>query len=120
MSFSSKSPIFTDLFLLLYLELVEDSSISVASLDGSSLVLSSAHDPPVLDPMVPPSPEPLVGPDLRRSTQVSVARPFLNDYHCFFAPATLYKPHTYCKTHTNPLWQQAMSEELDTLHKNHT
>ena len=120
MSSSSKSPIFTNLFLLLYLELVEDSSISVASPDGSSLVLSSAHDSPVLDPMAPPSPEPLVGFNLRCSTWVSVPPPYLTDYHCSFALATLYEPHTYREVHTNLLWQQAMLEELDTLHKNHT
>ena len=120
MSSSSKSPIFIDLFLPLYLELVEDSSTSASSLDGSSPVLSSAHDPPVLDSIAPPSSEPPVGPDLRHSTQVSVAPPYLTDYHFVFAPATLYKPYTYCKTHTDSLWQQVMSEELDNLHKNHT
>ena len=79
MSSSSKSPIFTDLFLPLYLELMEDSSISVASPDGSSLVLSSAHDSPVLDPMAPPSPESPVDLELRRSTRVSIPPPYLID-----------------------------------------
>ena len=60
---SSESPIFTDLFLPLYPELVEDSSTSAASLDDLSLVLSPAYDPPVLDPVAPPSPESTVGPE---------------------------------------------------------
>ena len=70
--------------------------------------------------MAPPSPEPPVGPDLHHSTQVSVPPPYLTDYYCSFALATLYELHTYCKAHTDPFWQQTMSEKLDTLHKNHT
>ena len=46
--------------------------------------------------------------------------PYLIDYHCSFALTTLYEPHTYREAHTDPLWQQAMNEELDALHKNHT
>ena len=100
---SSESPIFIDLFLLLYPELVEDSSTSVASPDDSSLVLSPAYDLPVLDPVAPPSPESLVGPELRHSTRVSIPPPYLTDYHCSFALATLYEPHTYREAHTDPL-----------------
>ena len=44
-SSSSESPIFTDLFLPFYPELVEDSSTSTASPDDSSPVLSPAYDP---------------------------------------------------------------------------
>ena len=99
---------------------MEDSSTSAASLDDSSPILSPAYDPPVLDPVAPPSPESLVGPELRRSTRVSIPPPYLTDYHCSFALATLYEPHTYREAHTDPLWQQAMNEELDALHKNNT
>ena len=63
-SSSLKSPIFTDLFLSLYPELMEDSSTLSASPDDSSPVLSLAYDLPVLDPMAPPSPESPVGPEL--------------------------------------------------------
>ena len=70
--------------------------------------------------MAPPSPESPVDPELRRSTRVSIPPPYLTDYHCFFALATLYEPHTFRKAHTDPFWQQAMNEELDALHKNHT
>ncbi|KAF3973209.1 hypothetical protein CMV_003356 [Castanea mollissima] len=69
MSSFLKSPYFTDLFLPLYPEFVEDSSTLAASPDDLSLILSLAHDLPVLDPMAPWSPEPLVGPDLRRFTR---------------------------------------------------
>ena len=95
---------FTDLFLPLYLEFMEDSSTVVASLDDSSLVLSLAHDLPVLDPMAPLSPKPLIGLNLCCSTWVSILPPYLTDYHCSFAFATLYEPHTYCEAHTDPLW----------------
>ena len=96
---------------------MEDSSTSTASPNDSSPVLSSTYDPPVLDPVAPPSSKSLVGPELHCSTQVSIPPPYLTDYHCFFTFATLYKPHT---AHIDPLWQQAMNEELDALHKSHT
>ena len=103
-SSSSESPIFIDLFLPFYPELVEDSSTSTASSDDSSPVLSLAYDPPVLDPVAPPSPESPVGPELRRSIWVSIPPPYLTDYHCSFALATLYESHTYREVHTDPLW----------------
>ena len=74
---------------------MEDSSTSATSPDDSSLILSPAYDPPVLDPVAPPSPESLVGPKFRRSTLVSIPPLYLTDYHCSFALATLYEPHTY-------------------------
>ena len=74
--------------------------------------LSPAYNLPVLDPVAPPSLESLVGP--------VGPPPFLTNYHYFFTLATLYEPHTYRKAHTDPFWQQAMNEELGTLHKNHT
>ena len=102
-AFSSlESPIFTDLFLPLYPELMEDSSTSTVSLDDSSLVLSPAYDPPVLDHVAPPSPESPVGPEFRRSTRVSIPPPYLIDYQCSFALATFYEPHTYHEAHTDP------------------
>ena len=70
--------------------------------------------------MAPPSPESPVGPELRRSTRVSIPPPYLTDYHFSFALSTLYKPHTYREAHIEPLWQQVINEELDALHKNNT
>ena len=61
-----------------------------------------------------------VGLKLRRSIRVSIPPPYLTNYHCSFALATLYEPHTYHEAHIDPLWQQAMNEELDVLHKNNT
>ena len=93
---------------------MEGSLTSVASPDDSSPVLSPAYDPPVLDPVAPPSPKSPVGPGLRRSTRVSIPPPYLTDYHCSFAFATLYEPHIYREAHTDPLWQQAMNDERRT------
>ena len=97
---------------------MEDFSTSAASPDDSSPVLAPAYDTPVLDPVTPPSPESPIGPELRSYTWVSIPPPYLTDYHCSFALATLYEPHTYREAHNDPLWQQAMNEELDALHKN--
>ena len=98
---------------------MEDSSTSAASPDDSSPVLSPVYDLPVLDPVAPPSHQSLIGPELCCSTQVSIHPPYLTDYHCSFALATFYEPYTYRKAHTDPLWQQAINEELDALYKNH-
>ena len=82
---------------------MEDSSTLATSLDDSSLVLSSAYDPPVLDPVAPPSPESPIGPELHRSTWVSIPPPYLIDYHYSFALTALYEPHTYREANTDPL-----------------
>ena len=99
---------------------MEDSSTSVTSPNNSSSVLSPAYDPSVLDPMAPPFPKSHIGPELLHSTRVSIPPPYLINYHCFFALATLYEPHTYYDAHTDPFWQQDINEQLDALHKNHT
>lgn len=44
----------------------------------------------------------------------------LYNYHCYSAIATLHEPHSFREDSTNPLWQQAMFEELTTLSKTHT
>ena len=84
---------------------MENSSTTAAFPNNSSLILSPAYDPPVLDPVAPPSPESPVGLELRRFTRVNIPPPYLTNYHCSFAFATLYEPHTYRETHTDPLWQ---------------
>ena len=99
---------------------MKDSSTSAASPDDLSPVLSPVYDPFVLDPVAPPSPESPVGLELRRSTRISIPPPYLTNYHCSFALATLYEPHIYREAHIDPLWQQAMNEELDALHKRNT
>jgi hypothetical protein len=58
--------------------------------------------------------------DLRRSTRVRSLLSHLQDFHCLHALATLHELHSICEASTNPLWQTAMKEELDDLHKNNT
>jgi hypothetical protein len=110
--------IFTDPSIDLYPDPVRDSVPPPNSSDVPSLVLSPATSSPNSDPA--PS-APLESPtDIRRSTRVRASPSYLTDYHCYFALATLHEPHTYHEASTNPLWQQAMADELDALHKTHT
>jgi len=93
--------------------------------ESSSLELqsSTAHDVAPLespDSVSSEAPAHTSPPALRRSTRVKSFPSHLQDFHCFHALATLHEPHSYREASTNPLWQDAMKEELDALHKNHT
>ena len=57
---------------------------------------------------------------LRRSHRVTTLPSHLHDFHCFSALASLQEPQTFREASSNPLWQQAMKEELDALHKTGT
>uniref|UniRef100_A0A2N9G4E2 Integrase catalytic domain-containing protein n=1 Tax=Fagus sylvatica TaxID=28930 RepID=A0A2N9G4E2_FAGSY len=115
---SSMTPIFTDPSIDLYLDPVKDSTQPPSSSDVPSLVLSPAAGSPDPDPASSvPSESPT---DIRRSTRVRAPPSHLSDYHYYFALATHHEPHTYREASTNPLWQQAMADELDALHKTHT
>ena len=95
--------------------LLESTSLehqSSDSLDTAPLV--SPGSVPSEDPICTPPP------DLRRSTRVRSLPSHLQDFHCFHALATLHEPHSFREASTNPLWQAAMTEELDALHKNNT
>ncbi len=48
-----------------------------------------------------------------------VRRPpsYLHDYHCYSTIVSLHEPSSYREASTNPLWQQAMQEELQALSK---
>uniref|UniRef100_A0A2N9IVC8 Integrase catalytic domain-containing protein n=1 Tax=Fagus sylvatica TaxID=28930 RepID=A0A2N9IVC8_FAGSY len=115
---SSMTPIFTDPSIDLYPDPVRDSTQPPSSSDVPSLVLSPAAGSPDSDPASSAPPESPT--DIRRSTRVRAPPSHLSDYHCYFALATLHEPHTYREASTNPLWQQAMADELDALHKTHT
>jgi hypothetical protein len=94
---------------------MRNSAPPPSSSDVPSLVLSSAAGSPDLN--LAPSESPT---DIRHSTRVRAPPSHLTDYHCYFTPVTLHEPHTYREASTNPLWQQAMANELDALHKTHT
>ena len=57
---------------------------------------------------------------LRRSHRVTTLPSHLRDFHYFSALASLQEPQTFHEASSNPLWQQAMEEELDALHKTGT
>jgi hypothetical protein len=57
---------------------------------------------------------------LRHSNRVRAPPTHLRDYSCFSAILSFHEPHTYREACTNPLWQQAMTEELQALEKTHT
>uniref|UniRef100_A0A2N9HM41 Reverse transcriptase Ty1/copia-type domain-containing protein n=1 Tax=Fagus sylvatica TaxID=28930 RepID=A0A2N9HM41_FAGSY len=59
-------------------------------------------------------------PEPRRFHRVSTLPSHLRDFHCFSTFATLHEPHTFRKASSDPLWQQAMKEELDALLKTGT
>jgi hypothetical protein len=84
--------------------------------------------PPADSPASPQEPAPPVDPvtdqppllPLRRSDRVRAPPAHLHDYSCFSAVLSLHEPHTYREACINPLWQQAMTEELQALEKTHT
>uniref|UniRef100_A0A2N9J418 Integrase catalytic domain-containing protein n=1 Tax=Fagus sylvatica TaxID=28930 RepID=A0A2N9J418_FAGSY len=115
---SSMTPIFIDHSIDLYPDPVRDSAPPPSSSDVPSLVLSPVAGSPDSDPTPSAPSESLT--DIRHSTRVRAPPSHLSDYHYYFALATLHEPHTYRKTSTNPLWQQAMADELDALYKTHT
>lgn len=72
------------------------------------------------DPAPPVAPSDLEDFPVRRSTRVREAPIHLRDYHCFSTVLAQYEPRSYREACTNPIWQQAMSEELQALDKTHT
>ncbi|XP_058783886.1 uncharacterized protein LOC131658611 [Vicia villosa] len=75
----------------------------------------------------PPSPAPTepvpdvdIVPASRHSTRVSNPPTRLNDYHFYSAIKTLHDPSSYREASTNPIWQQAMAEEIQALEKTNT
>jgi hypothetical protein len=70
-------------------------------------------------PVDPPTPDPDISIP-RCSTRVTALPSNLRDYHCYSALATLHEPCSFREAHSNPLWQNAMSEELIALSKTHT
>ena len=44
----------------------------------------------------------------------------LCDYYCIFIITSLHEPQNFCEASSDPLWKQAVKEELDTLYKTQT
>ena len=67
---------------------------------------------PVVDPVDPSDSH-----ALHRSHRVTTLPSHLHDFHCFSVLASLQEPQTFREASSSPLWQQAMNEKLDALHK---
>jgi hypothetical protein len=67
-----------------------------------------------------PSKDPAPATTLRCSSRVTSLPSHLHYFHCYTALATLHEPHSYREAFFNPLWQTAMTEELDALSRNRT
>ena len=130
----STSSFFTNPSLPLFLISPADSPVSpLAPPLVVDLVLDQTSDLPLAAPPVdslasPQEPAPPMDPvadqtsliPLRRSNRVKAPPAHLRDYSCFSAILSLHEPYTYRKACTNPLWQQAMTDELQALEKTHT
>jgi hypothetical protein len=125
-SFSSLSDIFPEVStpspkLLPPSPEVSTSIPQTESFDHSSG--SSSNETPHSSPESPaptPSEDPTPTTTLRRSSRVTSFPSYLCDFHCYTALTTLHKPHSYREASSNPLWQTAMTEELDALSRNRT
>ena len=76
-------------------------------------VSSDSPDLVTLEPPVAPPPSP-------RPTRVTSIPSHLRDYYCYSVTQIPYEPCSYREAQTNPLWQQAMNDELQALAKTHT
>ena len=93
---------------------IESSDHSSGS--SSDVTLHSSPKSPALAPSEDPAPTTT----FCRSSRVTSLPSHLCDFHCYTALATLHEPHSYRKASSNPLWQAAMTEELDALSRNCT
>uniref|UniRef100_A0A2N9J141 Uncharacterized protein n=1 Tax=Fagus sylvatica TaxID=28930 RepID=A0A2N9J141_FAGSY len=76
----------------------------------------SSSESPAPGPSEDPAPETT----LRRSSRVTSLPSYLRDFHCYTTLTILYEPHSYREASIDPLWQAAMTEELDALSRNRT
>ena len=107
----------------------EESPTSLSESPPSITYVPShaSHELPAPIISVPTDTAPTVDPTgpsdshaLCRSHRVTTLPSHLRVFHCFFALASLQEPQTFHEAFSNPLWQQAMKEELDALHKTGT
>ncbi|KAL4028792.1 hypothetical protein IC575_012003 [Cucumis melo] len=117
-SLSSPHSFFTDPSTPLFP--TPDSPSNTTSCPPLTSELTESHTTSAL-PDLPsvPCEEPEHAP-VRRSTRVRETPSHLKEYHCFSTIMSLVEPSSYKEASTNPLWQQAMDNELQALTKTHT
>jgi hypothetical protein len=112
---SSSSIIFTNVSF----DLLPETTNLDAGIPSSPKDIKTV-DPNAPTPLIdPPTLEPNISVP-HHSTRVTALPSHLCDYHCYYALATLHESHSFHEAHTNPLWQNAMSKELNALSKTHT
>ncbi|GKV24463.1 hypothetical protein SLEP1_g34076 [Rubroshorea leprosula] len=77
------------------------TSSSVSPIDVASNIFESTNE--------------LVVPSSTYPTWVRNPPSYLRDYHCFSTITSLHEPQSYQEASSNPLWQQAMQDELQAL-----
>ena len=116
-------------YLISSLEIPSPSTESVNPISNESPPVDpSSDESPIADPTFDESPlsAPTVNPvnttalEPRRSHRVNTLPSHPRDFNCFSAFATLHEPHTFRKASFDPLWQQAMKEDMDALLKTDT
>ncbi|KAJ4719020.1 Retrovirus-related Pol polyprotein from transposon TNT 1-94 [Melia azedarach] len=127
--FSSEShltPFFTQESIELFPDNTDPSNSDESSADMSTELLP-APEPTTLPSgstadtsTVPPSTSSNLPPIPRQSNRVRELPIRLRDYHCFSTTLSLYELQSYSEVCSNPIWQQAMAEELQALEKSHT
>uniref|UniRef100_A0A2N9JAQ1 Reverse transcriptase Ty1/copia-type domain-containing protein n=1 Tax=Fagus sylvatica TaxID=28930 RepID=A0A2N9JAQ1_FAGSY len=85
---------------------------------GSSFDVTPHSSPE--SPAPAPSKDPAPATTLRHSSRVTSLPSHLRDFYCYTVFATLHEPHSYREAFSNPLWQAAITEELDALSRNRT
>ena len=129
MDFHSKSDPASSLSLVDLQDMVNRVHLPSSSASNTASDVSShASDElptPIID--VPTDTAPTVDPAgpsdshaLHHSHRVTIIPSHLHDFHCFSALASLQEPQTFREASSNPLWHQAMKEELDALYKTRT
>ena len=94
---------------------ISDVPSHVSDEPPALIINVSTDTTPVVDPAGP-----FDSHALHRSHRVTTLSSHLRDFHCFSALASLQEPQTFREASSNPLWQQAMKEELNALHKTGT
>jgi len=99
-SSSSYAPVFTDPSITL---VPESSAQMLSSSDAPSSTVPESPDTSADTPVPSTAPEPVQVPALRQSTRARAPPSHLQDYHCYYALATLHEPHSYREVSTDPL-----------------